>query len=65
MLETKYYASKGEVMGKQQSSLDSLFNNKGELKRKITVSPFFLRPAYQYTIAEIKDTDQQELHKND
>lgn len=52
-------------MGKQQSALDSLFNNKGELKHKMVISPFFLRPAYQYTIAEVKDTDQQDLHEKD
>lgn len=53
-------------MGKNQSlSMDSLFNNKGELKRRVEISPFFLRPAYQYTSAEIKDTDQQDLHEHD
>lgn len=52
-------------MGKKKSSVDELFTSEGELKRRPTISPFFLRPAYQYTSAEIKDTDQQDLHEDD
>ena len=52
-------------MKKNKTALDSLFNNKGELKRRVEISPFFLRPAYQYTSAEVKDTDQQDLHEYD
>ncbi len=45
--------------------IDSLFNNNGEVKHKIRVSPFFLRKPYQYTSAEPKDDTQQKLHEND
>lgn len=49
----------------KSSSLDSLFNNEGELKRRIEISPFFLRKPYQYTKAEPKDDTQQKLHEDD
>lgn len=52
-------------MSDQQSSLDELFTSEGNLKHKIELSPFFLRPVYQYTSAEVKDTTQQELHEYD
>lgn len=52
-------------MGKKKSSLGELFTSEGELKRRPEISPFFLRPAYQYTSAEVMDTDQQELHSDD
>lgn len=49
-------------MGKKSKALDAIFNNKGEVKHKSKLSPFFLRPAYQYTPAECKDKTQQTLH---
>lgn len=35
------------------SSLDNLFTSAGDLKLTVRKSPFFTRPAYQYTSAEI------------
>lgn len=52
-------------MAKKKSSMDELFTSEGELKRRPEISPFFLRPAYQYTSAEVKDTDQKDLHSDD
>lgn len=52
-------------MGNRPSSMDMLFNNEGELKHKIKISPFFLRKPYQYTKAESKDDTQQKLHEDD
>lgn len=52
-------------MKDRRSCIDVLFNNKGEIKKKEPLSPFFLRKPYQYTIAEPKETDQQKLHEKD
>ena len=52
-------------MGRKKTLLDDLFTSEGEVRKKAELSPFFLRPAYQYTCAEIHDTEQQELHEED
>ena len=53
-------------MGKgKPTPIDALFNNKGEVKHRTPLSPFFLRKPYQYTIAEPKDDTQQKLHEDD
>lgn len=36
-----------------------------ETKRRLNLSPFFLRKPYQYTSAEPADNDQQKLHEYD
>lgn len=48
-------------MAVRQSSLDDLFTNEGKLKRKTKLSQFFLRPAYQYTIAELGNNNQKDF----
>lgn len=52
----------GIIMGQKRSSVvDVLFNNKGEIKQKTPLSPFFTRKPYQYTTAEPKETDRGKL----
>ena len=57
-------------MGKnKKSSLDSLYNGKGEVKTRSRLHPDFLRPVYQYTSQGLRnqqrnsgvDKDEDEL----
>ena len=45
---------------KKSSVIDVLFNNKGEVKKRVPLSPFFTRKPYQYTTAEPKETGREE-----
>lgn len=52
------------IMDVSRAQLDDLFKSNGELKRPIKLSPFFLRPAFQYTSMEIRNHQREEMEQN-
>lgn len=46
-------------MNNNGSSVDSIFNADGTLKRPVKLSEAFLRPAYQYTKQEIRNWQRE------
>ena len=46
---------------KNESSIYDLFYGDGKLKHKVELSEAFLRPLYQYTPQEIKNTQREKM----
>ena len=50
------------VRNRHQPHVDGLFNSHGELKKKTQLHPDFTRPLYQYTSAEIRNKQMDEMY---
>jgi hypothetical protein len=46
-------------MGRKSNDIDNLFQGDGTVKQRVKLSPFFLRPAYQYTCQEIRNWQRE------
>lgn len=50
-------------MSKQKTThVDSLYDSKGCVKRKVRLHPDMVRPLYQYTSAEIRNWQREQIY---
>ena len=47
---------------KSKTHVDCLYDAQGRLKRVVKFHPDFLRPLYQYTSSEIRNTQREEKY---